>query len=381
MYGKAAAAQELLEQHAALATQGDDGGRIPSERVNDAGSIDAAPAGGLAAGEDVGAVLEDQSVGRDVAVDGRVCCEGENQAFILPIAIHANLFCCRRHPLFKAYLSLGAICFFWGTTYLGIRMALESFPPMVLVSTRFILSGGVMLFACLIANVQLPRGRELRATTLNGVLILGIGNTCLTIAELWIPSGLAALIITTSPLWMVGIDAVMPGGDRLRPAAMAGILIGGGGAVLLMAPRAAGAELGSRLWGAFILLQLANFAWSFGSIRQRRMPALAHPIVSGAIQQLAAGLACLPFALLTGGQPITWQPRATFALLYLSVFGSIVGYSAYVYAWTSCPWLWSRSTLMSTPSSPCCSAGCSTGRLSAGWKPRGWLSYFWEWPS
>ncbi len=216
-------------------------------------------------------------------------------------------------------------------------MALESFPPMVLVSTRFILSGGVMLFACLIANVQLPRGRELRATTLNGVLILGIGNTCLTVAELWIPSGLAALIITTSPLWMVGIDAAMPGGDRLRPAAMAGILIGGGGAVLLMAPRAAGAELGSRLWGAFILLQLANFAWSFGSIRQRRMPALAHPIVSGAIQQLAAGLACLPFALLTGGQPITWQPRATFALLYLSVFGSIVGYSAYVYAMDKLP--------------------------------------------
>jgi len=242
-----------------------------------------------------------------------------------------------RHPLFKAYLSLGAICFFWGTTYLGIRMALESFPPMVLVSARFILSGGVMLFGCLIANVQLPRGKELLATALNGVLILGIGNSCLTVAELWIPSGLAALIITTSPLWMVGIDAVLPGGDRLRPAAVAGILIGGGGAVLLMAPRATGAELSSHLWGAFLLLQLANFAWSFGSIRQRRMPALAHPIVSGAIQQLAAGLACLPFALLTGGQPIIWQTRATLALLYLSVFGSIVGYSAYVYALDKLP--------------------------------------------
>jgi drug/metabolite transporter (DMT)-like permease len=241
------------------------------------------------------------------------------------------------HPLFRAYLALAAICFFWGTTYLAIRIALESFPPMALVSIRFLLSGLLMLAGALIVKARLPKGKELLSTLLNGVLILGVGNSCLTVSELWIPSGLAALIITTSPLWMVGIDALLPGGDRLRMAAMAGILVGGLGAVLLMSRQAAGAAAGAHVWGAFLLLQIANFAWSFGSIRQRRMPAQAHPIVSGAFQQLAAGLAFLPAALLEGGRPIDWNLHGVGALLYLAVFGSIVGYSAYIYAMDKLP--------------------------------------------
>ncbi len=243
----------------------------------------------------------------------------------------------RRHPLFKPYLALIAICFFWGTTYLAIRIGLESFPPLAMVSARFLLSGSLMLAGALAARARLPRGRELLLTALNGVLILGVGNSCLTFAELWIPSGLAALIITASPLWMVGIDALLPGGERLRAAAMAGILVGGAGAVLLVAPRGVGQAGTALLWGAFFLLQLANFSWSLGSIRQRRMQGLAHPIISGAVQQLAAGLACLPLVLLERGQPVHWQLRGIAAVLYLVVFGSIVGYSAYVYALDKLP--------------------------------------------
>jgi drug/metabolite transporter (DMT)-like permease len=243
----------------------------------------------------------------------------------------------RAHPFFKAYLALIAICFFWGTTYLGIRIGLESFPPITMVSARFLLSGALMLAGTLAARARLPRGRELLVTALNGVLILGVGNSCLTIAELWIPSGLAALMITVSPLWMVGVDALLPGGERLHTPTIAGILVGGAGAVLLVAPRGAGVAGGARLWGAFLLLQIANFCWSFGSIRQRRMRGRIHPIVSGAVQQLAAGLACLPFAWLERGQPIHWTARGTGAVLYLVVFGSIVGYSAYVYALDKLP--------------------------------------------
>jgi drug/metabolite transporter (DMT)-like permease len=208
---------------------------------------------------------------------------------------------------------------------------------MFLVSLRFLLSGALMLACALVAKVRLPRGRELLMTALNGVLILGVGNSCLTFAELWIPSGLAALIITTSPLWMVGIDAFLPGGDRLRRTTVAGILVGALGAVLLIVPSATAGTKGGHLWGAFLLLQLANFAWSFGSIRQRRMPTLTHPIVSGAVQQLAAGLACLPAALFDIGQPGNWRLRSMGAALYLVVFGSIVGYSAFVYALDKLP--------------------------------------------
>ena len=83
------------------------------------------------------------------------------------------------------------MCFFWGTTYLGIRMALETFPPLVLVSTRFTLSGFILVAAALARGARLPRGRDLLIAALSGILILGIGNGCLTFAELLIPSGLA----------------------------------------------------------------------------------------------------------------------------------------------------------------------------------------------
>lgn len=244
----------------------------------------------------------------------------------------------RNHPHFKAYLALAAICFFWGTTYLGIRIGLESFPPVTMVSVRFTLSGALMLAGALAARARLPRGRELLRTALNGVLILGVGNCCLTVAELWIPSGLAALIITTSPLWMVGIDAALPGGDRLRRPALVGILVGVLGAVLLVAPQAsAGLVAGGRVWAAFLLLQLASFSWSFGSITQRRMETTAHPIVNGAVQQLAAGLAFLPLSLVESRQPIHWNLGGVLAVVYLVIFGSIVGYSAYVYALSKLP--------------------------------------------
>ena len=123
----------------------------------------------------------------------------------------------RQQSGIRAYFALVAVCFFWGTTYLGIRMALETFPPLVLVSTRFILSGSIMIAAALARGARLPRGKELlECAALSGILILGIGNGCLTFAELRIPSGLASLIITLSPFWLVGIEAMVPGGERLH---------------------------------------------------------------------------------------------------------------------------------------------------------------------
>jgi len=238
----------------------------------------------------------------------------------------------RSHPLFKAYLALVAICFIWGTTYLGIRMALESFPPMVLVSGRFIASGGILLAAAWVARARLPRGRDLAISAFTGFLILGIGNACLTVAELWIPSGLAALIISVSPFWMVGIEALMPGGERLHRLGVAGLLVGMAGAGLLVSADISGASFGGNLVRGFLLLQLGCASWSFGSIYQRRQATPAHPIVTGAVQQLAAGLAFLPAALLAPAHPVRWSFRGVAALIYLIIFGSIVGYSAYVYA-------------------------------------------------
>jgi drug/metabolite transporter (DMT)-like permease len=243
----------------------------------------------------------------------------------------------RSHPHFKAYLALAAVCLFWGTTYLGIRMALESLPPLMLVGLRYSISGSVLLLVAFFAKAHLPSGRELFFTALYGVIIIGIGNGCLAFAEVWIPSGLAALFITTSPFWIVGMEALIPGGDRLHAPTLLGMLVGLAGTSLLVAPNAIQQGWGGPLLRGFLVLQLGCCGWAFGSILQRRQVTKAHPVVSGAVQQLATGLVFMGPALLTKTQPIHWTPRSIAAVLYLVTFGSVVGYSAYLYALDKLP--------------------------------------------
>jgi len=238
----------------------------------------------------------------------------------------------KRHPQFWAYAALISVCFFWGTTYLGIRMALEMWPPMTLVSLRFLLSGGILMAGALLLKAEIPRGRELALTALYGVVILGVGNGALVLAETWIPSGLAALIITVSPFWMVGLNAVLPPREPLHPPTLLGMAIGLAGAVLLVGPGAmAGGAAGAAMLKGALILQLGCVSWSLGSLLQKRLPTRSHPVVSGGVQQLAAGLAFIPASLLFPGE-IHFSSRGLGALLYLVVFGSIVGYSSYIVA-------------------------------------------------
>ncbi len=224
------------------------------------------------------------------------------------------------------------MCFFWGTTYLAIRMGLESFPPMALIAIRFVISGSILLVAARLTGAHLPRGRELWVSAFTGILNLGVGNGCLVFAEQWIPSGLAALIITVSPFWMVGIEAMMPGGERLHRPTILGMMVGFAGAALLVSSGLSREGVGGAIIQGFLLLQVGSAAWSFGSVYQRRQPARAHPIVTGAVQQLAAGLAFAVPALLIPEPPIAPTFRGVAAVCYLVVFGSIVGYSSYIYA-------------------------------------------------
>ncbi|MCX6620972.1 MAG: EamA family transporter [Acidobacteria bacterium] len=244
----------------------------------------------------------------------------------------------RHHPQFRAYLALGAVCLFWGTTYTAIRMALESFPVLFIVSTRYLISGGMMLVGAKLAGVPMPRGRELWLTSLYGLMVLACGNTALVMAEQWVPSGVAALFITTSPFWMIGIETLLPGGERLHKPIIAGMLVGFTGTALL-ALRDVGAPGGgaSRYLLGFVVLQIGCVGWSLGAILQRRQKSLAHPVMSGAVQQFATGLVMAIPALLAREPAPVWTLRGTGALLYLSVFGSIVGYSAFIYAMDKLP--------------------------------------------
>jgi drug/metabolite transporter (DMT)-like permease len=238
----------------------------------------------------------------------------------------------QRHPHFQAYLALAAVCFFWGTTYLGIRIAVETIEPAVLMFLRYTISGSILLVVAYFSKAHLPSGRELGYTALYGVIIIGMGTGCLVFAEQWVPSGLAAVFITLSPFWMIGIDALIPGGERLHAPTVFAMLVGLAGTTLLVAPEITREGFGGPLLRGFVVLQIGAAGWCLGSVLQRRHQTKAHPVVSGAVQQLATGLAFAVPALLMRPHPSAWSGRSVAAVAYLVVFGSIVGYSAYIIA-------------------------------------------------
>lgn len=232
---------------------------------------------------------------------------------------------------------MASVCLFWGTTYLGIRIAVESLPPATLMCVRYLLSGGAMLIGSFVIGARLPRGRELWVTALCGILTIGIGTGTLAYVEQWTPSGLSALFVTTSPFWLTATEAVMPGGEALHAPTIRALLVGGAGSVLLLTDgNALGATGGRSLVTAFLLLQAGSVSWAAGSIIQRRMSSPTHPFVSAAIQQLATGIAYLTPALFQVHQA-HWTNRAVGATLYLAVFGGIIGYSSYVFAMNRLP--------------------------------------------
>jgi drug/metabolite transporter (DMT)-like permease len=236
-----------------------------------------------------------------------------------------------------AYSALVAVCFFWGTTYLGIRIALETLPPVYLIAIRYTISGGILLLAAAWGGFRLPRGRELLYTALCGIICIGVGNTFLAIAELFIPSGLAALFYTTTPFWMVGIDALLPGGKRPLLSTLAGLCVGLLGVIFLVLPAARQEGFRGRTFSGFLLLELAAVGWVLGSLLQKRVRARALPFVSGAVQQLAAGLALFLPAAKFEKLPHAVSLRSELAVAYLIVFGSIVGYTAFIYSMTHLP--------------------------------------------
>jgi drug/metabolite transporter (DMT)-like permease len=220
---------------------------------------------------------------------------------------------------------------------LAIRVALESFSPSLLIAVRFLISGSLMTLGVWWMGHPLPRGKELAWTALFGALILGGGNGCLVYSETLIPSSLAALFITLSPFWYSGLEAIIPGGEKLTRAVLGGIVTGFLGVALLIVPDVLAKGMSGAVWQGFLILQLGSFCWCFGSILQRRRGESAHPFAIAAVQQFAAGVFFVIPALLEREQRADWSPNGIGALMYLVTFGSIVGFSSYVYTLAKLP--------------------------------------------
>ncbi|KAF1053465.1 MAG: putative inner membrane transporter YedA [Stenotrophomonas maltophilia] len=218
-----------------------------------------------------------------------------------------------------------ALYFIWGSTYLVIRIGVESWPPMLMAGSRFMIAGALLLAWAKARGAPWPSLRQWASAAVIGVLLLSGGNGGVTVAEHWgVASGVAALAVATVPLFTLAFGRLF--GHRNTALEWAGIGLGLFGIVLL--------NLGSNLQGSPAgagLILFAAASWAFGSIWSRHLDLPAGPMAS-AVEMLAGGAVLLLGSQLSGEHLVQWPDvRGWLALGYLVLFGSIVAFSAYVY--------------------------------------------------
>jgi len=222
-------------------------------------------------------------------------------------------------------LALAAVYVIWGSTYLAIRFALESgLPPLLMAGTRFIIAGGLMFAVLRWRGAPVPTRAQWRNAAVMGALLLGFGNGLVTIAQQWVSSGLAAVAVASAPLWMALFSAMR--GQHPNRLEWSGLAAGFAGVLWLNA----GGTLGGQPQGLIALL-IAALSWSFGSIwsRGRDLPS---PFMTAAAQMLCGGVLMLGAGLAFGERFDAWpDARGLLSVAYLVVFGSIVGFSAYIW--------------------------------------------------
>jgi drug/metabolite transporter (DMT)-like permease len=240
------------------------------------------------------------------------------------------------HPpsSFRIVLAFLAIYVIWGSTYLAIRFAIETIPPFLMAASRFLVPGGLLYLWLRFRGMPAPPLQQWRSAAIIGTLLLVAGNGGVTWAEQVVPSGITALLISTVPLWIALLGWFWHGGTRPRLSTMAGIAIGFIGVLLLIGP----AELlgGHSIDPAgIVVLTIATISWSAGSLYSRTATLPSSPLMAVAIEMLAGGavLFCIGLAF---GEPARLHLdqlslRSLASLLYLMAFGSLIGFSAYIW--------------------------------------------------
>jgi len=232
-------------------------------------------------------------------------------------------------------LAFALVYVFWGSTYLGIAIAVEHIPPALMCATRFLIAGILMLAYCAIRGRRIAYSpRQLWHMAVVGTLLLMGGNLTLSYAEQVVPSGLSALLIAVTPLWFLVLDTWLLGDHHISRRGVIGLALGIFGMVVLLWPKlTANGTLGRReLWFSLSLLA-GSFSWALGSVLSKLWhTADLDPISSTAWQVIFAGISNLIFAVLNHDfSHALWTPRGIAAVLYLVVGGSWIGYTSYIW--------------------------------------------------
>ena len=236
-------------------------------------------------------------------------------------------------PRAKIFLAFAAVYVIWGSTYLGIKIAVQTIPPFLMAGARFVLAGSILYVFVRWRGTPPPRRNNWIAAAPVGALLLVGGNGSLVWAEQRVPSGLAAIILAMIPLWMVLLDSFRKNGPRLTGRVAGGLAIGLTGIGILAGP--------AELWGSSRVdllgtgvLMFGAFSWAVGSLYSRGADLPPSPFLAAAMQMLTGGAMLMGLGVLFESGQAHWQDisfRSTAGLIYLIVFGSLLGFTAYIW--------------------------------------------------
>lgn len=225
-----------------------------------------------------------------------------------------------------------AVYLIWGSTYLGIRYAIQTIPPFVLGGFRFLAAGGVLYVWARWDGAKPNNIHAWKPALAMGFLLLFMGNGSVTVVEQWVPSGLAALVISSTPLWVSLLEWVRPGGKRPGMQVGAGLVLGFIGVTFLIDVRNIGNGGGVDPLGAAILTA-GTISWAIGSLYARQAHVSASPIMTSAMQMLSGGFWLMLAGIVTGEffrfriQSVSFT--SLLACAYLTLFGSIVAFTCF----------------------------------------------------
>jgi len=232
----------------------------------------------------------------------------------------------------KAIIAWLNVCVIWGTTYLVIRIGVGHLPPMLFAGIRWIIAGVIFIAFLKWRGKSLPKTNEIVHLAVVGLALIGFGNGLVVFAEQWIPSGLAALLITTVPFFMVGIESFLPKGPKLNATIITGLAMGFIGAFLIFGEDIRYLADPDNLKGVLGLLGAVLF-WSAGSLYSKYVKLNVHPLMGASVEMLIAGLVLSGIGISIGELPrLNFEINGLLSLAYLVIIGSLVGYTSYIYA-------------------------------------------------
>ncbi len=242
---------------------------------------------------------------------------------------------------YKIWAALLTVYLTWGLTYLAIRFAVQTIPPFTMAATRFIIPGVFLYSWRRMKGDPAPKGNEWRAAAIVGALLLVGGNGLVSWAEQYVPSGITALLYGSAPIWMVLIDYLSPSGKPPGVKTVFAIILGFVGIILLISPGRFGAATEGAQWIGIAALILAAIFWAAGSVYNRDATLPKSALLGTGMEMLVGGTMLLGLGFITGEwsrlDPRGISKESLVGLLYLIVFGSIIGFSAYIWLLRNAP--------------------------------------------